>query len=94
MTSLFSRTLARLRVFVAPPGRHRAKPSAHPPRSTRVAHGALSSRARIKPPGRRPGPYAHDVPLNGQATPLVRPYLLTREEWRRARCLRGLEVAR
>ncbi|MFJ9853353.1 hypothetical protein [Streptomyces sp. NPDC101150] len=94
MTSLFGRTFARLRTFVAPPGRHRAKSSAHPPRSTHVARRVLSPRATAGPPGRRPGPYAVDVPLDGQATPLVRPYLLTREEWRRARCLRGLEVAR
>ncbi|WP_030072662.1 hypothetical protein [Streptomyces natalensis] len=93
MTSLIGRTCTRLRVLFAPRGRHRAKPSAHPPRPLHAAHRAPSPLAVAKSPRRRPGPYAADIPLDGLATPLVRPYLLTRDEWR-ARCLRGLGVAR
>lgn len=95
MTSLATRTTARLRSLFAPRGKHRAlHPSPTPPQAAS--------------PGSCPGPYATDTPIDGRATALVRPYLLTPEQRQRRRALRlatygidvgprrihGMEVAR
>lgn len=94
MTSLIGRTRDRIRALFAPSGRHRAVSSIHLTRPVRP----------VGPPS-RPGPYATDTPIDGRATAMVRPYLLTceqRQEQRRrlhtfrvpAYGMREMEVAR
>ncbi|WP_052809032.1 hypothetical protein [Streptomyces natalensis] len=73
MTDLIHRTLTRLQTLFAPRGRHRATSSGHPPRPVRPTPPACNTTHRI----RRPGPYAVDIPIDGDATALVRPYLHT-----------------
>ncbi|KIZ19049.1 hypothetical protein [Streptomyces natalensis] len=73
MTNLISRTRNRLQALFVPQGHHRAKSPARPPRPVRPASPARSAAASCT---RRPGPYAADVPIDGDATAMVRPYLL------------------
>lgn len=76
----------RLRSLVAPRGRHRAGALSHLPRPARAARPTVVALAP-----RRPGPYATDTPIDGRATAMVRPYLLTREQ-RQGQRLRTFRV--
>ncbi|WP_405881913.1 hypothetical protein OG762_26760 [Streptomyces sp. NBC_01136] len=97
MTDLILRLAAYARTLFSPRGRHRAGQPLPPPQP------------RPRPtPARHPGPYATDTPLDGRATALIRPYLLTPEQRSRRRALwlatygidvgprhiHGMEVAR
>ncbi len=79
MTSLILRALDTLTVLFAPRGRHRA---GHTPLTP-----ARPQDPKPTPHRRTPGPYATDTPLDGNATPPVRPYLLTTEQHARRRAL-------
>ncbi|ARF55968.1 hypothetical protein [Streptomyces gilvosporeus] len=72
MASLIRRTLIRLQALLTPQGRHRAKAPSRQPRPVRPAQLARNTTHRP----RRPGPYAIDSPIDGDATVMVRPYLL------------------
>ncbi|MBT2399715.1 hypothetical protein [Streptomyces sp. ISL-100] len=73
MTNFAARAVDRLRTLFAPRGRHRAGQPLPPPPPPALA--------------RRPGPYATDIPIDGLATAMVRPYLLTAEQRQRRRAL-------
>ncbi|MFF4952516.1 hypothetical protein [Streptomyces chattanoogensis] len=75
MTGLIHRTLTHLQSLLIPRGRHRAKSPTREPHPVRPAPQARPTARRP----RRPGPYATDVPLDGHATAMVRPYLLVCE---------------
>lgn len=78
MINLILRAFDALAVLFAPRGRHRA------------GHTPLDPVHRREPrPALRwaPGPYATDAPLDGSATPSVRPYVLTSEQRARRRAL-------
>ncbi|GGZ67384.1 hypothetical protein [Streptomyces bluensis] len=79
MTNLILRTLDALNVLFAPRGRHRAGHT--PPNPVRRQEPSRALR-------RAPGPYATDAPLDGTATPLVRPYVLTTEQRAQRRAVR------
>lgn len=78
MTSLIDHAVSRLRTMFAPRGRHRAGQQLSPPPARPVTP------PRPRP---RPGPYAIDTPIDGRATAMVRPYLLTPEQRQRRRAL-------
>ncbi|MPY62935.1 hypothetical protein [Streptomyces spongiae] len=78
MTDLILRALDALTAVFAPRGRHRA------------GHTPPDARHHQEPrhtPHRAPGLYATDTPLDGTATPSVRPYVLTTEQRARRRAL-------
>lgn len=78
MINLILRALDVLTVLFAPRGRHRAGQAPLDPVHRREPRPALR---------RAPGPYATDAPLDGSATPPVRPYVLTSEQRARRRAL-------
>lgn len=91
----------RLRSLIAPRGRHRAGALS---RLSRPARAARPAAVALTP--RHPGPYATDTPIDGRATAMIRPYLLTREQQQERRPqrqfrafrapaggMRGMEVA-
>ncbi|MER0480447.1 hypothetical protein ABR737_19250 [Streptomyces sp. Edi2] len=79
----------RLRSLVAPRGRHRAGALSRLPRPARAARPAF-----VALTSRRPGPYATDTPIDGRATAMIRPYLLTREQRQERRHPRQLRTLR
>ncbi|MER6016035.1 hypothetical protein, partial [Streptomyces bluensis] len=79
MTNLIHHALDALTVLFAPRGRHRAGHT--PPTPVRRQEPSHAHR-------RAPGPYATDAPLDGTATPLVRPYVLTTEHRAQRRAVR------
>ncbi|WP_328386357.1 hypothetical protein OHS81_21825 [Streptomyces sp. NBC_00400] len=90
MRRQYVHVIERLRSLIAPRGRHRAGMLSRLPRAACAARPAAIA---LTP--RRPGPYATDIPIDGRATAMIRPYLLTREqrqERRHRRKLRTLQV--
>ncbi|MCZ1009491.1 hypothetical protein [Streptomyces lydicus] len=98
----YAHVINRLRSLIAPRGRHRAGALSHFSRPARAARPTVVATAP-----RRPGPYATDTPIDGRATAMIRPYLLTREQrherrhrrqlrtlWVTAYGMRDMEVAR
>ncbi|WP_327137610.1 hypothetical protein OG585_32225 [Streptomyces sp. NBC_01340] len=78
MINQILRALDALAVLFAPRGRHRAGHTPPDPVHRREPRPALRQ---------APGPYATDAPLDGCATPPVRPYVLTSEQRARRRAL-------
>ncbi|MER6093460.1 hypothetical protein [Streptomyces bluensis] len=79
MTNLILHTLDAPTALFAPPGRHRAGHT--PPTPVRRQESSDAHH-------RAAGPYATDAPLDGTATPLVRPYVLTTEQRAQRRAVR------